>query len=244
MVFTGLSAFPLTPVTHDAVDLGAYRGLVTRLVDAGVDSIGALGSTGSYAYLSRAERREVTAATLQCADGVPVIVGTGALRTGHVQALTEDAQSAGAAAVMIAPVSYQPLTEDEVYSLYEDVAAGLSVPLVVYDNPGTTGFTFSLDLYAGITRLPHVAAIKIRQSVTSPPRERGSRRSARLSPITYTLASRAMAPRPLACWPVVTPGTAPWAAPSLTRCSKSHASRLAETSERRRSRLGCNRCGT
>lgn len=36
-----------------------------------------------------------------------------------------------------------------------------SVPLVVYDNPGTTHFTFSLDLYAHIARLPHVGAIKI-----------------------------------------------------------------------------------
>lgn len=48
-LFTGLSAFPLTPLTDDAVDQRAFAGLVRRLAAARVDSITALGSTGSYA---------------------------------------------------------------------------------------------------------------------------------------------------------------------------------------------------
>jgi 4-hydroxy-tetrahydrodipicolinate synthase len=160
-VLTGLSAFPLTPIRDDRVDLAAYAGLIDRLADAEVDSIGALGSTGSYAYLDRAERRAVAVASVERARGIPVVVGVGATRTSHVQALADDAQDAGASAVLLAPVSYQPLTDDDVFGLYADVASGLSVPLVVYDNPGTTRFTFSLDLYARIAELPQVAAIKI-----------------------------------------------------------------------------------
>lgn len=160
-MFTGLSAFPLTPLVDEQVDLAAYRRLIARLVDAGVDSIGALGSTGSYAYLDRDDRRAVIASTVEHANGIPVIAGIGATRTAHVQALADDAQRAGASAVMLAPVSYQPLTADEVFRLYEDVSAGLSVPLVVYDNPTTTGFTFTDELYARIAGLPQIAAIKI-----------------------------------------------------------------------------------
>ena len=48
MNFEGLSAFPLTPMDEHAVDEAAFGGLVERLAAAGVDSIGALGSTGSY----------------------------------------------------------------------------------------------------------------------------------------------------------------------------------------------------
>lgn len=40
--------------------------------------------------------------------GIPVVVGVGATRTSHVQALADDAQDAGASAVLLAPVSYQP----------------------------------------------------------------------------------------------------------------------------------------
>lgn len=55
-MFTGLSAFPLTPLTREGVDEVAHAGLTARLVDASVDSITALGSTGSYVYLDRASR--------------------------------------------------------------------------------------------------------------------------------------------------------------------------------------------
>ncbi|MEU4282124.1 MULTISPECIES: dihydrodipicolinate synthase family protein [Nocardiopsis] len=160
-MFTGLSAFPLTPLDDDRFDERAYAGLVTRLAEAGVDSIGALGSTGSYAYLDREERRRAARTAVQHADGTPVVVGIGALRTSQVQALAQDAQQAGASAVLLAPVSYQPLTDEDVFALYATVAAELSVPLVVYDNPGTTRFTFSTGLYARVAALPAVAAIKI-----------------------------------------------------------------------------------
>ena len=160
-MFEGLSAFPLTPVGGDGVDEVAFAGLIDRLVAAGVDSIGALGSTGSYMYLDRAERARIASLAVERAAGTPVIVGVGALRTEHVLAHVDDAQSAGADAVLLAPVSYQPLTADDVYGLYEDVDRELSVPLVVYDNPATTGFEFTNELYAALARLANVAAIKL-----------------------------------------------------------------------------------
>lgn len=47
-MFTGLSAFPHTPLRDDTFDEAAYARLLERLTVAGVDSITALGSTGSY----------------------------------------------------------------------------------------------------------------------------------------------------------------------------------------------------
>ena len=79
----------------------------------------------------------------------------------QVQQLADDAQHAGAAAVLLAPMTYQTLTNDDVYTLYEDVTKGLSVPLIVYDNPGTTHFTFTDELYAAVATLPNVSSIKI-----------------------------------------------------------------------------------
>lgn len=160
-MFTGLSAFPLTPLRDDEFDETAYARLIERLVASEVDSITALGSTGSYMYLDREERRRVAHTAVTLAGDVPVMVGIGALRTSQVQRLADDAQEAGASAVLLAPVTYQALTQDEVFTLFEDVTADLSVPLVVYDNPSTTHFTFTDDLYARIATLPGVASIKI-----------------------------------------------------------------------------------
>ncbi len=160
-MFKGLSAFPLTPMDEHGIDMPAFAQLVQRLVAAGVDSIGALGSTGSYAYLSRAERAQVAALAVEQAQGVPVVVGIGALRTRDVLALADDAQKAGASGLLLAPVSYQKLTDDEVYGLFQAVSRAVSVPIVVYDNPGTTRFEFSDALHGRIAQLPHIASIKI-----------------------------------------------------------------------------------
>ncbi|MTV38666.1 dihydrodipicolinate synthase family protein [Duganella radicis] len=160
-MFSGLSAFPITPLKQDSIDEAAYGRLVRRLAAAGVDSIGALGSTGCYPYLSRAERARAAQLAVAHADGVPVMIGIGALRMRDVLELAEDAQKAGASAVLLAPVSYHALTSDEVYGLYDAVTRNLSIPLCVYDNPGTTRFTFSDELHGRIAQLPNVASIKI-----------------------------------------------------------------------------------
>ncbi|MBD7994778.1 dihydrodipicolinate synthase family protein [Arthrobacter sp. Sa2CUA1] len=160
-MFTGLSAFPLTPLKDDSVDEAAFTGLVQRLADSGVDSITALGSTGSYAYLTAAERARVAQLAVEHAGGVPVFVGVGALRTSHVLANVRSAEAAGAAGILLAPMSYQPLTDDDVLGLFRSVTGGTDLPVIVYDNPGTTHFSFSTELYARIAELPGIASIKI-----------------------------------------------------------------------------------
>lgn len=170
--FTGLSAFPLTPLRDDRFDEAAFAATIERLAAAGVDSITVLGSTGSYAYLSDAERAAATRTAVAHAGNVPVLVGVGALRTRHVHALVEDAQDAGAAGVLLAPLTYQQHTDDDVLGLYRDVTAELAVPLVVYDNPATTRFTFSDELYRRIAELPHVASLKVPALPADPQRAR------------------------------------------------------------------------
>lgn len=160
-MLTGLSAFPLTPMNENHIDEPAYKKLIYQLAINAVDSICTLGSTGNYMYLSRAERARIVNLTIEQAEGIPIIVGIGALRVKDVLLLAEDAQQAGASAVLLAPVSYQELSESEVFNLYETVNAELSIPLCVYDNPRTTHFSFSDELLGEIAHLPKVRSIKI-----------------------------------------------------------------------------------
>lgn len=157
----GLSAFPLTPLADDAVDDAAFATLVQRLHTAGVDSITALGSTGSYAYLSPTERDRVAHLAVEHAGGTPVVVGVGALRTAEVLRHVDVAVAAGAQGLLLAPMSYQPLHDDDVVELFRAVTERSELPVVLYDNPGTTHVKFSLELYGRIAALPGVAALKI-----------------------------------------------------------------------------------
>lgn len=158
----GLSAFPITPADAGGrVDVQALRSLLSPLVAAEVDSIGLLGSTGSYPYLTRGERRRAVEAAVDVAGGrVPVLVGVGALRTDEAVQLASDARAAGAAAGLLAAVSYTPLTDDEVFAHFAAVARESGLPLCIYDNPGTTHFTFTPALIGRISRLPGVVALK------------------------------------------------------------------------------------
>ncbi|WP_243375500.1 dihydrodipicolinate synthase family protein [Microvirga solisilvae] len=162
MIFKGLSAFPITPADEEGhVDVKDLVALIRRLKNARVDSIGLLGSTGSYPYLSRDERRRAIEATIDEVSGaVPVIVGIGALRTSEVIRLGQDAKEAGADAALLAPVSYTPLTEEEVFVHYKTIASEVGLPICIYNNPTTTRFTFSADLIARLSEVPNIRAIK------------------------------------------------------------------------------------
>lgn len=160
-MFRGLSAFPLTPLVDGAIDETAFVRLVERLVTAGVDSICVLGSTGNYAYLRPQQRARVVRLGVEHAGRIPIIAGVGALTTADVLSCAADAQQAGAAGLLLPPMSYQPLRDKEVFSLYETVTRSTDIPLCVYDNPTTTHFEFSDELHGRIAQLPHIGSIKI-----------------------------------------------------------------------------------
>lgn len=226
-IFTGLSAFPLTPFRDDAVDEAAFVGLIERLVAAGVDSITALGSTGSYAYLSPEERARVARTAVAHAEGTPVFVGVGALRTSQVLMHVDSAQAAGAAGVLLAPMTYQALTSDDVFELFRTVTEHTELPVIVYDNPGTTHFAFTTDLYARIAELPGIASIKIPGVPSDPARARAhvaAIRSALPGHVTVGVSGDAFAATGLnaGCdaWYSVIGGTLPEPALTITRAAR------------------------
>ena len=238
--FTGLSAFPLTPLRDDAVDERAFAGLVERLTAAGVDSITALGSTGSYAYLTLAERARVARIAVEHAGATPVFVGVGDLRTSRVLAHVDSAQEAGAAGVLLAPMTYQPLTDDDVYELFRIVTEHTGLPVIVYDNPDTTHFTFTLELYARIAELPGVVSIKIPGVPAAPDAAREhvtAIRGAIPEHVTIGVSGDALAATGLnaGCdaWYSVIGGTLPAPALSITRAAQAGWTQEAVAESRR-----------
>lgn len=162
MLFHGLSAFPITPMDSEGrVDTSALKVLLQRIDTAGADSVGLLGSTGSYMYLSRPERQRAIETAVDCLGGrTPLIVGVGALRTDDAVAFARDARDAGAQGVLMAPVSYTPLTDDEVFEHYATVAGATGLPLSVYNNPGTTHFTIGNALLTRLASVETIVAVK------------------------------------------------------------------------------------
>jgi 4-hydroxy-tetrahydrodipicolinate synthase len=162
-LFTGLSAFPITPATPEGRIIEEdLRDILRRVEAGGADSIGLLGSTGTYMFLDRAERRRAIEVAVDAVKTTPVMAGVGALRTDHAQALAKDAAEAGAAGLLLAPVSYTPPTEEEVFMHFVAVAEATDLPICIYNNPSTTNFTFNPELVARLAEaIPSVKAIKL-----------------------------------------------------------------------------------
>ncbi|MEO1795659.1 MAG: dihydrodipicolinate synthase family protein [Pseudomonadota bacterium] len=161
VMLAGLSAFTLTPMDADGVvDTDHLGRLVARLSGCGVASIGVLGSTGSYMYLSASERARAIAAAVEAAGDTPVLAGIGALRTTDVMAHMQAAEAAGASAALLAPASYLPLTDEDFISLVESAASVSRLPICLYNNPSTTHFTMSEALVAQLATWESVAAVK------------------------------------------------------------------------------------
>ena len=155
--------FVPTPTKDDGetIDENALRKTLDFQIENGVSGVCLFGSTGGNGSFSDDEMRAATAIAAKHIDGrVPIIVGTGARTTAACIKLSMHAQDVGCNGVMILPVSYWPLTLDEVYDHYARVTKSISVPVCLYNNPWTTGLDMKPDFLARLAQLDNVSCVK------------------------------------------------------------------------------------
>lgn len=161
--FEGIIAYPVTPFNADGgVDIAMLKQLIGRLIDSGVHAIAPLGSTGESAYLSDEEWEAAARASLEAVAGrVPTVVGISELTTLGAIRRARFAERAGADAVMVLPVSYWKLTEAEIIAHYAAIGNAVSVPIMLYNNPATSGIDMQPELIARICQeVPAVTMVK------------------------------------------------------------------------------------
>lgn len=158
----GVIAYPITPFdAREQVDIPLFEKLVERLVVSGSDAIAPLGSTGVLPYLSDEEKEALTASCIrQVAGRVPTLVGVSNLTTERTIHHARFAENAGATALMIIPMSYWKLSDEEIFRHYDKVAAAVSIPIMAYNNPATSGIDMSPVLLKRLLEIPNVTMIK------------------------------------------------------------------------------------
>lgn len=152
-----------TPTTADGetIDERRLREEIDYQIENGVDGICVFGSTGGNGSFTDAEMKKTTALAVKHAAGrIAVIAGTGTRTTSACISLSQAAQDAGCDGIMVLPVSYWPLTQDEVRDHYERVARAVKLPICVYNNPWTTGVDMKPDFLAQLAKLDNIDCIK------------------------------------------------------------------------------------
>lgn len=163
MKIQGIVAYPVTPFTaDDKVDLPKLELLVERLVTGGAHAIAPLGSTGESAYLDNDEWDAVAETSIKATAGrVPTVVGVSDLTTRDAVRRARFAEKAGADVVMVLPISYWKLTDDELLAHYAAIGDAVGIPIMLYNNPATSGIDMAPELIARICKsVPNVTMVK------------------------------------------------------------------------------------
>lgn len=152
----------ITPFHADgSFDLDALAELVERLIAAGVHGLISGGSTGENYAETVEERLELARfITERTAGRLPVIVGTGAMRTPDSVALAQGAREMGAAGLLLGTPPYSVPTEAENAANALAIDAAADLPIILYNYPGRMGVSMGREFLDIISQSKNFIGIK------------------------------------------------------------------------------------
>jgi dihydrodipicolinate synthase/N-acetylneuraminate lyase len=165
-VLRGTLAAALTPLRDggSTLDEDAFGGYVDFLVEAGLDGMLALGTTGEGIALSPPERKRVVELFVEASHGrLQVAAHCGAQTTADTVALAEHAAACGADAVAVIGPPYFKLDERaQLLHLEAAARACAPVPFYVYEFAAAAGYPFSLSVLSELReRVPSFVGLKV-----------------------------------------------------------------------------------
>ncbi len=162
MRFEGIYTPLVTPHNDDySINRKAFGEAIEHLIGCGVHGIIVAGTTGEYYAQSTEERIELMGLARQIiGNRIPLIVGTGAIRTEDSIVFAEAARKISADALLIAtpPYAYPTGREIALHALAIDRAANL--PAMLYNYPGRMSVNMDEETLDRLGRSPNFCAIK------------------------------------------------------------------------------------
>ena len=161
-MFTGCGTALVTPFTADrSLDEKAFRSLVRRQLEAGINFLVPCGTTGESPTLERAEHLRVVEITLEEAKGtVPVLAGAGGYNTGEVIELARELEAMGADGILSVTPYYNKPTQEGLFQHYQAIASSISIPIVVYSVQGRTGVNVEPSTLARLAQIGNIIGVK------------------------------------------------------------------------------------
>jgi len=149
------------------LDMASLRTLVEFQLVRGVTGLTILGNLGEVRYLTDAERERVLETTMAHVAGrVPVIVGLGFSGAHATLYHARRAAALGAAGLMVAPPA-GARGQEAVVDHYRRVGEGTPLPIVIYDEPVSSGVTMPATMLARIVEaVPTAGVIKLEDPPT------------------------------------------------------------------------------
>ena len=157
---TGCGTALITPFKNGEVDYDAFAALVDRQVEAGIDFLVPLGTTGETPCLEDEERSRILQIAKEHSKGVPVVVGGGTNSLQHTIRSMKMLEPYGVDAFLIVVPYYNKPTQEGQYQYFKAVAESTDKPIVLYNVPGRTGANMTAETALRLAEVPNIVAIK------------------------------------------------------------------------------------
>jgi len=149
-------AFPvlITPMTNEGeVNWEGIKQNIEHFISKNVAGIVVNGSTGEFVSLTTEEKYKIAELAVEQVNGrIPLLVGTAAETTADAIAHTKQAEDVGADGALLINSYYAHPKEDEIYEHFKAVAESVTFPVMIYNNPFTTGVDISTETILRVAR--------------------------------------------------------------------------------------------
>ena len=160
MELKGCGTALITPFSDGEVDYEAFAALVDRQVEAGIDFLVPLGTTGETPCLEDDERIRVLQTAKEHSGGLPILVGGGTNSLKHTVRSMQMLDPHGVDAFLIVVPYYNKPTQEGQYQYFKAVAESTDRPIVLYNVPGRTGANMSAETTLRLAEIDNIVAVK------------------------------------------------------------------------------------
>jgi len=159
--FEGSFTALVTPFKNGSLDEEAFRGIVDWQLGEGTNGLVPVGTTGESPTLSHKEHQQVVEWCIEQVHGrAPVIAGAGSNSTAEAIAMSQEAEKAGADAVLIVTPYYNKPTQEGLYQHFKAINDAIGIPIIIYNIPSRSVVDMSVDTMQRLFELKNIAGVK------------------------------------------------------------------------------------
>lgn len=150
----------VTPFRNGEVDYEAFAALVDSQVNAGVDFLVPLGTTGETPCLTDEEKIKVLTLAKERSCGKPVVAGVGTNSLEHTIANIRLLEPHGVDVFLVVVPYYNKPPQEGMYQYFKAVAESTSKPVLLYNVPGRTGSNMEAATTLRLAQIENIIGIK------------------------------------------------------------------------------------
>ena len=155
-----ISALP-TPFLNKKIDYNSLTKLVEFQLKNGINGFVVNGTTAESPTLSWDEVQKLYARVREISGArVPIILGTGSNSTEHTVETTKKAEELGADAALVVVPYYNKPPQRGLVAHFSEVAQNTKLPVILYNVPGRTITSMSVETISELAKLKNIVAVK------------------------------------------------------------------------------------